>query len=237
MFRIAAVAIIVLIGGGRNVTYAISVSIDLIVHESTEYFYDAGGTFVNNCLGLGCGNVSFSAGNVSGTVLWHVDEKLLYDPSIGTTTALYTLFNEASAPINSFQVSNLGFQATGEAPLGWSFAATPGSWIWNSASPGFAIDPSFFLDFRLDINGIVPIGFAESSITTFSGEMLSNPTWQVSAPVPEPSTLFIVAFAAVTGMIAGGLTKGERCEALDCLDVGCGAVRSPDTRHPNHSTH
>jgi hypothetical protein len=179
---------------------AIPVPIDLITHESTEYFYSAGGTFVADCFGAGCSDFAFSFGAVSGELLWRIEEKAFYDPVSDTSTFLYAVFNETLPPLTSFAVANVGLAGEPTSPSGWTFQASASQFRWVAINPNAAIPGSQFLEFSLAFAGAVPVGFAPVSTGLATGQELSSPLWLGSAPIPEPSMLLVVAFTLGLGL-------------------------------------
>jgi hypothetical protein len=185
-----------------SVIYAASISataipIELIVHESTEFFFDSGGTFVGNCLGLGCVNASFEVGPISGSVLWRLEEKVLHNESSQTSTFLYTLFNETlTLAITDFQIANAGLQGSAQVPLDWSFNQSSTVWHWQAQAPEFGISAPFFLEFGIELAGLVPVGFNPTSIALADESMVASNTWVGSAPLPEPPAGLLVAGSA-----------------------------------------
>ena len=138
----------------------------IVVHESTESFFESGGTHVTNCFGLGCSAVSFEFGTVSGEVLWQVEEKVFHDVSTNRTTFTYAVFNETLTPaISAFRVANAGFQGDGQAPAGWTFSQSGTTWAWEASDPLFGIEAGLFLDgFSLDVAGLIDVGFDAAAL-------------------------------------------------------------------------
>jgi hypothetical protein len=179
---------------GRSET----IPIGSIVHESTEFFFESGGTFVTDCLGLGCSDVAFQVGQVSGNVIWHIFEKALYDTSTSQTTFLYSVFNEtAMSPITSFRLANFNLQGVGTSPTNWTFTQDSSAWMWHATAPEFGIAAPFFEDFSVELPGIVPIGFGTGSIGLADGETLESSSWLASTGVPEPSSVGLMIFGLI----------------------------------------
>jgi hypothetical protein len=177
--------------------FAAPIPIGTIVHESVESFFSAGGTSVTDCIGLGCPDVAFSSGSVSGTVLFSIREKITQTST--QTSFLYTLANETlPEAITAFAVANAGIAGTGQPPANWSFIQGSSAWTFSAADPAFGIEAPFFLDFEVDVPGLVPVGFGSTSIELASGSALTSSTWITSAGVPEPLSALLAGSGVVS---------------------------------------
>jgi hypothetical protein len=163
------------------------------VHQSLENFFDSGGTQVLYCVGLGCTADSFSFGDVSGTVLWEVTERVFKDCSAQTTTFAYTVYNDVLTPdIASFHVADHGFLGTATAPPSWTFAEDATTWSWmafdstGDGIPDNTIPPfgSRFMSVELSFSTTnVTVTFDAAYIDLADGTLLDSPDWKASSPI------------------------------------------------------
>jgi hypothetical protein len=189
--------------------FAAPIPIGTIVHESVENFFSAGGTSVTDCIGLGCPDVAFTSGPVSGTVLFSIREKITQTST--QTSFLYSLLNETlPEPITAFAVENAGIAGTGQPPANWTFMQGASSWTFRAADPAFGIEAPFFLDFEVDVPGLVPVGFGSTSIGLASVSALTSSTWITSSGVPEPLPLLLVGSGVVNCLWVGAWQRRRR---------------------------
>jgi hypothetical protein len=153
-------------------------AVPAIVHESVEFSFESGGAHITDCFGLGCTDVSLVVGPISGDNEWDVQEKVFHDMEAETTTLTYIVSNETLSPgISSFQVSHSGFLGVGQAPPSWTFSQDSTTWLWQMTDTAFGIEAGLFLPgFRVQIPGLISVGFDLARIGLEGGQILSSPT-------------------------------------------------------------
>jgi hypothetical protein len=168
----------------------------ILVHTSTEEYYDSGGTLINGCDGEGCpGGGTTSYGDISGTVRWEVKERVWYDVTIQQTKISYTVFNDAYAGqlITSFHVPTGGATVLDvTAPTDWTYTHSGDMVWWEADDPtpsGAGIAELHSLDTMIiTYDGVLPIIFGGPVLVDLDGDPpFTMSDWVVST-VPEPAS-------------------------------------------------
>jgi len=178
-----------------------------LVHNSREYYYSTGGTSIQAVTGSSSsnhddfGNTAHNVGNVSGSILWQIEEQgyWLHDSSGDYTLVSYTV----TAPSYSSDVTSVHIpyilapgsvsSGPGTAPP-WTGSASAGYANWVA---GVGFGPLTPTDsFQLRYAGHLAITFIKGPWIDFADHTDNQgggANWVVSAVVPAPGAALLVS--------------------------------------------
>jgi hypothetical protein len=168
----------------------------ILTHSSTENYYDSGGTRVLDDLNSTVTNV----GDVSGSVIWEIKEKAVYDTELNTTSVTYTVFNDTvPVGITSFFTATAAAPALITTPAGWTGTFNPfgflGSGIYWFLPVGAGIPSGSSLNtFTLTYAGRVIITLAPNTAFDVGNGATTYQSrdWVVTSVVPAPGAALLI---------------------------------------------
>jgi hypothetical protein len=165
------------------------------IHESTEEYYDSGGTKIT--CSQGCS--SFLVGDVTGDVDWKIIDEAWHDTDgditgySDSTQVTYTVGNDGYlSDITSFRVPTNGLVPVSiSSPDGWTGTYAAGFILWED-DPGIPIGTTKN-EFVVIYDELLPIGFAGPvKVDLANSDEFEYDDWVVST-VPAPGAVVIGA--------------------------------------------
>jgi hypothetical protein len=209
------------------------------VHGARQNFYSTGGTAVSSCVGEACASSAWTVGDTSGSVQWHIIEKVFKDTATSQTRFQYSVTNDLFASaITGLKVWDDGVLASSwTLPANWTMTQDTTWWNPLTSVGSAGINAGLTKTLTLTVNQLVPLVFVNSTGVDFLTGcgtppcLTSKLNWSTisAGPLvvtPEPGTLALLG----AGLAAAGLGLRKRLRRRT-RGRSAGLLQPPPVQH------